>query len=145
MSTPSLLTIGLRTETLNGFSNTAAEATININKTINPQTIILRGYQVQCTSASYAFSQGEVYVDLPFLGGYCLTDGITYMSRLPLLLNYDQCTLFTEMTTPLRLSGPIPAQFVAKVYNRDGTLVDPSSILSVFLQFSYGTDAIQGS
>lgn len=148
-ATPSLLTIHMAAETLNGFVNTVAAGTINVAKTIEPQTIILRGYRVECASSAYALTQQIVYVDVPWLGGYSLTDGLTYMSRLPLLLDNAVVTLKTEMTTPLRLSGPITSQFTYTNYNRNGTIVTPISgtngITAITLQMSYGSNTITGS
>ena len=145
MSTPSLLTIHMATETLNGYSNTSASGTINIEKIIQPQTIIWRGYRVQMDTQADALSQQLIYVDFPWLNSYCLTDGISYMSRLPIMLDNAVVTLKTEMTMPLRTSNTIQSQFNYNVYNRNGTPVNSSQVVSITLYFSFGTDSIQGS
>lgn len=144
-ATPSLLTIHMATETLNGYANTSAAGTINIQKTIDPQTVILRGYRVECDTAAHALAQQIIYVDFPWLGGYSLTDGITYMSRLPILLDNAIVSLKCEMTTPLRLSNQIPSQFQYACYNRDGTPVNTTNVKAITLQLSYGTSTIAGS
>lgn len=144
MSTPSLLTLNMATETLNGYNNTSATGTINISKIIEPQTIIWRGYRVQMDTQADALSQQLVYVDFPWLNSYCLTDGITYMTRLPIMLDNAVVTIKTEMTMPLRISQTINSQFNYAIYNRDGTPVNTSKVISVTLYMSYGTDSIQG-
>lgn len=158
MSIPGLLTITIANETLtyNGqpYVNTSNSAYISIGTSIPHQVLILRGYTVVCNAyAPTTANDFTIYVDLPFLGGATLKDELNYMNRLPLPLStgfttgnpnvVTGITQYEEMTIPLQLLQDIQPSFTAKVYNRDGTLVNTSQILSVKLLFSYGFSNLQ--
>lgn len=139
MSTPSLLTFTIQSETINGNVNTVNNAIIDIGKKIEPQVITWRGYQVVMDTFAHALAQKVVYLDVPWLGGSNLQDGRRFQTNLPLLLRGDEITTFAEMNMPLQLIGSIEKVFTARLYNRDGTPVDPAQVLSVSLYFTYGS------
>ena len=134
---PSLLTIHIANETVNGFTNTTADATIDLHKEIKAGPMYLRGYRVEADTQAHALSQRLVYVSLPFVNGANLTDELSYQNCLPLMLDNAQVTLKTEMNNELQITQDIPRLFKAKCLNRDGTTVSTGQILAVTLQFSY--------
>lgn len=148
MSTPGILTItatGENVKTPSGtVANTVNGATLYIGKVIPHQTIIWRGYRVECDTAAHALAQRNVYVNIPWLGATNLTDGLPYQNALVVPLDNAIVTLKTEMTSPLALSIDIPQQFSWYCTNRDGSAVDATKVLSVQLFFSYGATTTTG-
>jgi hypothetical protein len=143
-SSPGILTITLTSETIAGSTNNTNGATIFTGTTIQPQTIIMRGYHVKMDSTASALAQNVIYLQLPFLGSTTLIDGVPTSKRLQLPLDNDAVTNKQEMTSPLTVIQPIPPQFQCACYNRDGSLVDTSKVLYVSVTFSYGSTSVTG-
>lgn len=140
MTTPTLLSFKIAGETINGYTNTVNGAKIAIGTRIPAQVVRLKGYKVVMDSAANALTQGEVYIQVPWLGSSNLIDGRTFAYQLPLMLDNAAVTIRTGLDIPLQLITAIESVFTASVYNRDGTAVDPAKVLSVVLTFSCGTD-----
>lgn len=140
MTTPSLLSFTIAGETINGYVNTVNGARIFIGTRIPAQTIRLKGYKVQMDSAPNALAQGEVYLQVPWLGSSNLIDGRSFAYQLPLVLDNAVVTIQSGLDVPLQLISDIESVFRASLHNRDGSAVDPAKVLKVTLYFSCGTD-----
>lgn len=143
-SSPGVFTVTLTSETIAGSVNNTNGGTIFTGTTIQPGTLIMRGYRVEMDSAADALTQNVVYFQLPFLGSSTLIDGIPTSKRLQLQLDNNAVTNKQEMTTPLTVIQPIPQSFQCACYNRDGSLVDTNKVLYVSVTFSYGSTSVTG-
>lgn len=139
MSNHTLLTMHLGSETINGNVNLGYQGVIDIHRRIPKQTILLKAVRVEMTSAANALAQQIVYIDLPFLNSYSLVDGISYMSRLPILLDNAAVTV-RDMNVHLDLDSAIEPRFKMSVYSRDGSLATNCSACT--LQISLGETKI---
>lgn len=136
-TTPALLTIHLESETINGNVNLPYDGIIDIHARIPKQTIILKSIQVLTDSTAPSLC----YVDLPFLGAHNLLDGLSYMSRLPIVLNQNGFSTIRDVNIPLIIHNPIEPRFRMRVYKRDGSLFS-TGLVSITLQFSLEVSSI---
>ncbi len=135
MSTNTLLTMHLAGESINGTTNTGYTGVIDIHARIPKQTVILKTVRVEMTTTAEALAERIVYIDLPFLNSYCLKDGVSYMSRLPVALDNNVVTL-KDVNVPLSLDSSIESKFRMSVYKRDGSLATNCSSCTLQISLS---------
>ena len=134
---PALLTMHLADETINGNVNLPYDGIIDSHSRIPKQTITLKSIKVQTSSTNL----GLVYVDLPFLGAHNLIDGVSYMSRLPIMVDQDGYSTVRDVNIPLNIHNAIEPRFRMRVYKRDGSLCD-TLLVSITLQFALSVTGI---
>lgn len=127
-STPGILTLDTTTNVKD----------FNIALSIPQQTIVLKGYRVQMSSAATALSTRLLYIDLPFFSGNQMLDANLSRVYLPIALDNAIVTNQYGIDLPVYLDGFIPEKFQMRVL--DSSFAVSADMVSVTLQFalSYG-------
>ena len=118
------------TLTLDSLTNTK---TMNISFSIPEQTMYLRGFRIEMSSAANALAARIAYIDLPFFSSQQMVDGNVGYTYLPILLDNAACTTHWGMSLPIYLNGDIPPTFTMRVLGTD--FLPIANLVSVTLQF----------
>ena len=129
MSDPSSETPGIFT-----LETTTETTTFTISNKIPKQVMYLIGYRIELDDATAALASPVVYIDLPFLSGNQLIDGIPSRTYLPLMLDNAKVTNWQGLNKPILLSDNVPNTFDMVVRN-NSTYAALSTLVHISLQF----------
>ena len=108
---------------------------LDITNDIPLQTIFLRGYRIELSSAANALAEKVLYLGFEpnIFNGDKMMDTNKYQVKLPIMLDNAAVTHTYSMNIPVPMTAHIPMNFRATLY--DGTFQPVANLVSASFQF----------